>query len=153
MSSIARLAETHDPIRRGPIEFRYSLGDWCLFRVRFHGGIAPQCFDPAAAPLTLPLDSPDIPRDLDLIVSSGRHIAEPLPALQATSRALIYIRNQTVNYYIDLAGSFDAYLKGFSSKTRSTLQRKVRKIASLADGALECRTFRTPDEVDEFHRL
>ena len=43
--------------------------------------------------------------------------------------------------------SLDDYLKGFSSKTRSTFQRKLRKITEMAGGTLECRVFQTPDDV------
>jgi len=149
---MAGLIDIHDHTPRGQIEFRYCLGDLCLFRIRFQGCIARQTFDPAAAPLTRPFENPEIPKDVDLVLYGGRHITERLPTIQPTRRAICYIRNQTVNYYIDLAGSFDDYLKGFSSKTRSTLQRKLRKITAMAGGTLECRTFRTLDDVKEFHR-
>jgi CelD/BcsL family acetyltransferase involved in cellulose biosynthesis len=72
-----------------------------------------------------------------------------LPPLHSDKRGICYIRNQTSNYYVDLRGTFDDYLKAFSSKTRSTLLRKVRNIS----GMMECRCFRTPDEAVDFHKL
>ncbi len=58
-----------------------------------------------------------------------------------------------VNYYIDLRGTFAEYLNGFSSKTRSTLNRKVRKLAAMEGGNMQCVAFRGTAEADEFHRL
>ena len=141
-----------DQTTRGDFDLRYCLGDLRLFRVRFRACIVHQPFDPAAASRSLP-STPEIPKDVNLLVYAGRHIAEKLPIIRATRRAICYIRNQSENHYIDLAGTFEEYLKGFSSKTRSTLQRKLRKITDMADHTLECRAYRAPASVDEFHRL
>lgn len=73
--------KVHDHVPRGQIEFRYSLGDLCLFRARFRACIAHRPFDPAAAPLTLPIESPVIPKDVDLVLYGGRHITKRLPAI------------------------------------------------------------------------
>ena len=40
-------------------------------------------------------------------------------------------------YYIDMAGDFNGYLARFSSKTRSTFNRKRRKLAELSGGTLD----------------
>ncbi|MHC4165023.1 MAG: GNAT family N-acetyltransferase, partial [Planctomycetota bacterium] len=55
--------------------------------------------------------------------------------------------------YVDLGGTFDDYLKRFSSKSRSTLQRKVRKFGQLCGGEADWRAYRTRAEMDEFYRL
>ncbi len=52
--------------------------------------------------------------------------------------------------YIDMAGSFDSYLGRFSSKTRSTLNRKRRKLAEHSGGQLDVREYRTPNEMEQF---
>lgn len=56
-------------------------------------------------------------------------------------------------HYIDMAGSFEEYLARFSSKTRSTLRRKHRKLIKDIGGEVEFREYRTPDEMDEFRDL
>lgn len=56
-------------------------------------------------------------------------------------------------HYIDMAGSFDDYLGRFSSKTRSTLRRKHRKLVKDIGGLVEFREYRTPQEMDEFRDL
>ena len=53
-------------------------------------------------------------------------------------------------YYVDLSGSFDEYLARFSSKSRSTLLRKVRKLETLSDGRIDWSTFRSPTDVAPF---
>ena len=53
-------------------------------------------------------------------------------------------------HYIDMSGSFEAYLARFSAKTRSTLRRKVRRLAQEVGGALEMRDYRTPGEIEAF---
>jgi hypothetical protein len=56
-------------------------------------------------------------------------------------------------FYIDMAGTYPDYLARFSSKTRSTLNRKRRKLMEFSDGALDIREYRTPEEMDHFLSL
>lgn len=54
-------------------------------------------------------------------------------------------------FYIEMAGkSFDDYLARFSSKTRSTLKRKHRKLLEHAGHRLDVREFRHEKDVDAF---
>jgi hypothetical protein len=46
--------------------------------------------------------------------------------------------------------SYQDYLAGFSSKTRSTLGRKYRKLAERSGGALDIRDFNRADQIDAF---
>jgi CelD/BcsL family acetyltransferase involved in cellulose biosynthesis len=61
-----------------------------------------------------------------------------------------FVRQRYRRSYASLAGSYDDYLGRFSSKTRSTLKRKVRKFAELSGGRLDLRCYRTPDEMARF---
>lgn len=53
-------------------------------------------------------------------------------------------------FYIDMADDFDNYINGFSSKTRSTLRRKRRKLAEYNGGTIDVRVYKSPRELDEF---
>jgi len=54
-------------------------------------------------------------------------------------------------YYIEMEGrSYKDYLLGFSSKTRSTLNRKRRKLIDLSGGSLDLRDFHQEDQVEAF---
>jgi CelD/BcsL family acetyltransferase involved in cellulose biosynthesis len=66
---------------------------------------------------------------------------------------ICYAPLQYQHCYIDLSTSFDDYQRKFSSKTRSTIKRKINKYADHCGGKLSWRTYRKPQEIREFHRL
>ena len=70
-----------------------------------------------------------------------------------TARQIRYVPAQYERYYAELNLSFDAYLKRFSSKSRATLLRKVRKFADFCGGSVPWREYSTPEEMDEFIHL
>ncbi len=63
------------------------------------------------------------------------------------------IARSYLHYFTAIEGSFDQYLQGFRSKTRSSLQRKVRKFEKSADGELVFRAYKTPTEIRTFFEL
>jgi CelD/BcsL family acetyltransferase involved in cellulose biosynthesis len=85
-----------------------------------------------------------------LITSLPAQLVEPLVAAQAGFR--IFIRQRYCRSYASLEQSFDDYLAGFSSKSRSTLRRKQRRLAERSGGTLDVRGYRTPAEIEEFYR-
>ena len=64
-----------------------------------------------------------------------------------------FVRQRYRRSYARLDQSFDDYIGAFSAKTRSTLRRKVRKLAERAGGALDLRRYRSEEEISLFHRL
>ncbi len=55
-----------------------------------------------------------------------------------------------MRHYIDMACDFDGYMAQFSGKTRSTLNRKARKLAEVSGGKLDIRRYSTRTELAEF---
>lgn len=53
-------------------------------------------------------------------------------------------------HYIDMAGTFAGYFARFSGKTRSTLNRKRRKLVERSGGKLDLEEFRQPEEIERF---
>jgi CelD/BcsL family acetyltransferase involved in cellulose biosynthesis len=54
-------------------------------------------------------------------------------------------------YYIEMEGvTYDEYFQKFSSKTRSTLKRKRRKLATVTDNRCEVREFKREEDIDAF---
>jgi CelD/BcsL family acetyltransferase involved in cellulose biosynthesis len=81
-------------------------------------------------------------------------VDQPLPRLSLRGGLIRYVPSQYRRYFVDLRqGTFEQYLQGFSSKTRSTLRRKVKKCAEVHGGDLVCREFRTRPEIQEFLTL
>ncbi len=66
---------------------------------------------------------------------------------------LIYVRAHYPRYYVELSGSFESYLGQFSSKTRATLRRKVKKFQEFSGGTIEWHEYRTVDELEAFHAM
>lgn len=65
---------------------------------------------------------------------------------------LAFPRQRYTRHYADLSGGFDRYWESLSANTRSSLKRKAKRVAAASGGALAVRRFRTPDELDTFHR-
>lgn len=55
--------------------------------------------------------------------------------------------------YMDVSGDFEEYWSRFSSKSRSTLKRKTRKIEKLSGGELDWKVYQNPEELAEFFKL
>jgi Acetyltransferase (GNAT) domain len=80
-------------------------------------------------------------------------LAARLPVLGARAGQILYTPRQYKRFSIDLSGSFDRYMAGFSGKTRSGLRRKLRKFAEISGGAIDWRQYRTPQELPSFFEL
>jgi CelD/BcsL family acetyltransferase involved in cellulose biosynthesis len=78
---------------------------------------------------------------------------QSLPRIAVVDGHIRYARQEYDRCCIDLSGTFQDYLQKFSSKSRSTLTRKVRKFAELSGGTTDWREYRTPPELREFYRL
>ncbi len=108
-----------------------------------------------------------VPHDLDAVLADAGHAmltagrdgwllrslpAERLPALRAQMQDwLVAVRQDYPRHYIAMEhASFDDWWQGFSSKTRSTLSRKARRLAEHFDGGFTVRSYRTAAEVAEF---
>jgi CelD/BcsL family acetyltransferase involved in cellulose biosynthesis len=76
-----------------------------------------------------------------------------LPRLERTGDYLRYVPTQYRRYYIDLRQSFADYKQQFSSKTRSTILRKVKKFAEHSGGDTLWKVYKTADEIADFFRL
>lgn len=66
---------------------------------------------------------------------------------------LAFPRQRYARAYAPLDGDLDAYMAGFSGKSRATLRRKARRFAEADGGRIDARLYRTPDEMAAFHAL
>ena len=62
-----------------------------------------------------------------------------------------FVRQAYPRRYVALDRDFDAYLAGFSSKSRATLKRKLRRFADRSGGSIAVRSYHRPEQVAEFH--
>lgn len=98
----------------------------------------------------LPFDR--FPRGIEAAIAGSYPVSQRLPRLSMRSGCIRNVSAQYNRYYIDLAGSFADYLGKFSSKSRSTLQKKVRKFAEFSGGEILWRVFGL-EEIGQFHEL
>jgi CelD/BcsL family acetyltransferase involved in cellulose biosynthesis len=134
-----------------PVPFKFQLSDLTLFSLSVPLQVRTGTLASDVTPTALPTPPVD-----ELMPASRGFAVRGLP-LHAEVRTLTrkgdffcYVPAQYKHCYIDLRQSFDDYQKKFSSKTRSTIQRKVRKYADYCGGTLRCQTYKTPAELAEF---
>jgi len=130
---------------------QYQLSYWTVFRTT----IPLQMSSVRVAERTTPARQPGPPAEPLAAGSQGflvraLPVAEPLSPIGVSGNYLRYVQIQYRHCIIDFRSTFEDYQKKFSSKTRSTINRKVRKYAEHAGGALSWRTYRTVDELREF---
>lgn len=139
--------------RRQTLRFQFS--DWTLMsasiplQVRSVSLTEPQ---PAVTEPSPPDDA--LTGDSQGFMLRALPVARALqPGLSRHGSFLRYVLLSYRHFFIDMAGDFDAYRRKFSGKTRSTLDRKVRKFAEHCGGELRWACYRTPDELRTFMPL
>ncbi len=133
---------------------KYQLSDWTMFSAR----LPLQMWSVKVAERAPPTKQPGLP-DEPLAPGSEGFLVRALPVAEALSPIevagdyLRYVQRQYRHCIIDFRSSFEDYQKKFSSKTRSTINRKVRKFAEHSGGTLYWKTYRTVDELRAFFPL
>ena len=129
-------------------DIRFLLGDRCIGRVQRR--LVPVAYGLDAilngaqiAPASMPAKA-DGYRLQSVPVDRLAKIATDFPGLIASAPQL-YAR-----HYIDMRSGYDGYVAQFSSKTRATLKRKVRKLAEADGGTADIRSFHRADQLDAF---
>jgi hypothetical protein len=136
------------------IAFRYSLSYVKLFEVRFKALNDPRPFDPHR-PVVDPVSPPvmEVPEGYDVIAVRHEPLNGPIQVLQRMPRMLRYVPRQLTHFYTDLdAGSADPF-GAMSSKTRSTILRKVRNYEKFCGGTMSWSVYKSPEELKVFHRF
>ena len=137
-----------------PVPFKYRLSDWTLFAVSLRLQVRMANLFDETPPVTAPvLPADELMEGSQGFLIRGLRIASELPTLSRTGPFLTYVPLQYQHCYIDLSQSFESYGKSFSSKTRSTIHRKLRKYADHCGGSIPWKTFKAPGEMRDFFRL
>jgi hypothetical protein len=92
------------------------------------------------------------PEGTEVVIAGSYPVPKRLPRLSILARAIRYVPAQYSRQYVDLTGSFESYLGEFSSKSRSTLRKKVRKFGEFSGGEIAWRVFHA-GTMEDFHRL
>ncbi len=133
---------------------KFQLSDWTVFSAT----LPLQMKSMRVAARIIPEKDPGPPAELLAAGSEGflvraLPISESLSPIGLAGGYLRYVQQQYRHCTIDFRLSFEEYQKKFSSKTRSTIIRKVRKFAEHSGGTLCWKTYRTVEELRAFHPL
>lgn len=91
--------------------------------------------------------------DTDGYMVIGYPALEPKKKLQFYEKYIIYNAHTYNRYYLSFDSSFEAYIDKFSSKSRSTLKRKVKKFSKHCAEGIEFRSYKDADELNIFYGL
>jgi hypothetical protein len=90
-------------------------------------------------------------------VRSQRMLSYPvesrLPRICRERGYIRYVPHHYDRYWVEIKSTFSDYLLKFSSKTRNSLSRKMRRFALHSGGEIRWRRYTTSAEMPEFHAL
>lgn len=137
------------------VTLRYKAGDVVLRTLKLPFVELNLHFTELGTDLSKHLPPSPLPKGVVGALVRSHPIAVPsLPQISSSGGFLLYVPRTYPRHYIEMKDkSFDDYMKKFSSKTRSTLNRRVKKLAEHCGGKVDFRAYKTPDEIAEFHRL
>lgn len=132
---------------------RFTLGDYCYWQFKFDA----LTLDPSLSDMLRGSVDPDQPLrgaepGCDYYVIRSMPIVSAMPLVSQADGFIRYAPAQYDRRYVEFQPTFDAYLQKFSSKSRSTWRRKVRKFGDQS-GGLEWRQYRSSDEIAAFYPL
>ena len=94
-----------------------------------------------------------LPNNADGFYLRRKTTDSKVPILKHDNHIIQYVFRKYQHYYTSLQGDFENYLKKFSSKSRSTLRRKIRRFNDFTDNKVHFRLYKSSDEMLVFYKL
>jgi Acetyltransferase (GNAT) domain len=134
------------------VELRFLLGEIRLFAAQFSMFTLDAHFtdllrDPERAAMAIGR----IPPTADGFLVRSLPVREAPRHLRLLPDSIEYVPAQYQRFYIAMQSSFEEYLHKFSSKSRNTLRRKVRRFTESSGGQADWREYRTAEEMRQFY--
>jgi hypothetical protein len=136
------------------VPIRIQLGDKTLFSPQLWLQVREAGLDdesPAISELIPPTDT--LQSNSQGFLIRSLRITGAQPILRRRNGYLCYVSSQYPRYYIDMRQSFAEYKSKFSAKTRSTINRKIRKYADHCGGEIRWKVYTAVEDVPEFFKL
>jgi CelD/BcsL family acetyltransferase involved in cellulose biosynthesis len=136
------------------VPIKLQLGDKTLLEPKLRlqireAGLGDE--NPPVAMLTPPQDAL-LPESQGFLIRS-LPISGIQPLVSRQNGYLCYVSSQYSRYYIDMRQPFEEYKSKFSSKTRSTVNRKIRKFSEYCGGEIQWKVYRAAGEMRDFFKL
>ncbi|WP_137938630.1 GNAT family N-acetyltransferase [Chitinivorax sp. B] len=136
------------------VPFSFQLSDLTLFTISLPLQVRAERLIDDTPPVTTPNPPIDeLTEGSQGFLIRALPLVEQLPALRRVGDYICYVRQQYEHCYIDLSIGFERYRSKFSAKTRSTIQRKLRKYEQHCNGPIVWKTFRSPEDIEQFLQL
>lgn len=133
------------------VPFKYQVSDITLLSLPIRLQVRSERLaddTPPDASLKVPADELDDGSQGFLV--RGLPIGGEQQAITPMGSYLRYVPKQYQHCYIDLSKTFEEYQAKFSSKTRSTINRKIKKFTEYCAGELKWKTYKSPEEIAEY---
>lgn len=92
----------------------------------------------------------ELPSGARGVILREHYIEAGLPIISSSQGCLRYLMKQYRHCYIDMTVGFEGYRQKFSSKTRATITRKIKKFTEHCGGSLRWTVHRTESEISDF---
>jgi hypothetical protein len=147
-SSAAAAADTPalDGSRSRVIGLRYSLSYVKLFEITFRALDDPRPFNPDYEPIDeVEMPVREVPEHYDVVTVRHQPLKARVAVIKRLPQALRYAPRQLLHFYTDLRQRPEGVFGSMSSKTRSTVVRKVRNYEKFCGGTIHWRMYKTPE--------
>lgn len=136
------------------VSFKFRLSDLSFFQFNLRLKVRTISLSDEVAPVQVPAAPANEPQnEIDGFLIRGLPIVGDLPRISKVGPYLCYAALHYHHCYIDLRQSFESYQSKFSSKTKSTIKRKIRKFLEHCGGTLLWKSYSTQNEFEEFFQL
>lgn len=134
-----------------PVTIAFRLSDLTLASVTLPMLTIRKPIDLSEGPASDPCwAAADIPAGARGVILRELAVETGVPVVTRSDGVIRYLMKQYRHCFIDMTGTFDAYRTKFSSKTRSTISRKIKKFSEHCGGQLRWTTHSSEAEVSEF---
>jgi CelD/BcsL family acetyltransferase involved in cellulose biosynthesis len=137
--------------RPSRLSLSYRIGPLTLFSWRFSGVTPRDYFTAWPAYPDCEQKILGAAAGLPVAVFRSQPLSVAVPRLRFANARIWYIPCIYRHQLIQISGDFGAYLKRLSKKSRSTLQRKVKKFRDHFEQRFAFEVFRSTDELRRFH--
>lgn len=135
-------------------ELRFVLGEFPFYDWEFPALVLQRHHTELPEDLaTLQLPLSQLSREAEAAVIPSFTNDSALARLSLNRRYIRYVAERVSHHWIELRGSYEAYLKQLKQKARHELRRKINKLSDHLKERLTYREFRKPDEMGSFHAL
>ena len=139
---------------RRQVPIKLQLGDKTLLASKLWLQVREVGLDDETPPVAEPIPPADsLQADSQGFLIRSLRITGRQPVLRRKHDYLCYVPSQYPRYYIDMSMSLSEYKSKFSAKTRSTVNRKIRKYAEHCGGNVSWKVYKAAGEMLEFFRL